>query len=344
MSEFLKNVQKELGDSVHVGTESVHCWDTGVYALNRALGGGIPAGRMSLLCGKESTCKSTIAAKLAARVSSTHRETGEMCSLEDPNSCNVLYCDQEGAIDRDWVLTHGYNPDENGNIVLSTDTGNQIIDVINAALQSGEFSLIILDSLEACQPHKDLDKSSESFLVGTRAKMINDAYRRFQVAINASRKGIENWWQRPTFLAINQLRDAISIMPKPPTLPGGIGQKQFSSTIIQMNSPQYSNDGKLGGKGTFRGVIKKNKVATPRVGFEFEMALKEIEGEMSLGEVDNVKSILKDIRQFKMWQKDDNGRWDLFGHKADKQDEFGAKMRAEPDFELEIMNKVIQEL
>jgi RecA/RadA recombinase len=337
---WLNNMKKAFGDDLHLNTQEIKRLDSGVYSLNSALGGGWAIGRMHLLVGKEGTGKSSVSAKTAANAQCTHRETGEYCDPFDPFASRVLYVDMEGTLDRDWCLAHGYHPEYGDNVVATVSTGNQAIDLINNAIQSKHFSLIILDSIEALIPHKDILKSSEDFVVGTKAKMNNDACRRWTVALTDAARTTENWWQRPTFIAINQLRDAISLMPSAPVIPGGIGQRQASSTIVQLNSPKYADDGKLGGKGVFKGVVKKNKTGTPRQGFEFTMNLSEHE-EGGLGYVDNVQGIVRDIKSFKLWEKEGK-EWNLFGYTAVKQEEFVTRMRSEAEFEREIMEKVIE--
>ena len=341
--EFKKQLRKEFDEDVYFDAQTIDCWPTGIYALDKALGSGFPSGRMSLLVGKESTSKSTIAAKLGGVVSSTNYETGKMADPLNDDTCNVLFVDSEGTIDTNWCECHDYYPEANGNMVASTNTGNQAIDLITQALQTRNFSLIILDSTEALVPFKDLEKSSEDFVMGTKAKMMNAAYRTWQVAINESARAVDKWWQRPTLLVLNQLRDSISLMPAPPTIPSGIGQKQFSSTIVQMNTPKYADCTGLCDTGIFRGVVKKNKVAPPRVSFEYTMQLSE-NGDLALGEVDNIRSVLKDIRKYKLWTDAGKDGWDLFGDVLKKQSDFEDKLRAEPDYEIEVTRKVIEAL
>mgnify|MGYP003671008315 FL=1 len=341
--EWVNMIKKELGNSVYTGTQQVHSWSSGIYSLNRGLGSGWAAGRMHLLVGKESTGKSTLTSKAAAQVNSTSRKTGLAAHPLHAETCNVLYLDAEGTLDIDWCEHHGYHPNSNGNIVMSTDTGDQLIDVTTSAIQSSNFSMIIVDSTEALVPGKDLEKASEDTLVGTKAKMMNKAYRVWQVAMNEASRNAESWYVRPTLIVINQLRDAIGgFMPMPPTIPGGIGQRQFSTSIVQMNSPKYSEDGKEPTKGTFKGVVKKNKVGTPRMGFEFEMGLSGL-GDLAIGEVDNIRGILKDVRSRGLWTPSEAGKgWSLFGETLPKQSDFEMKMRSEPDYELEVMRSTIE--
>lgn len=346
MSKFLDLVKKQLGDDGYFGTPSIKSWSSGIYALDRALGGGFPSARISLVVGKESTFKSTIAAKLAGVVSHTNFETGKIMNPGSEGGCKVLYVDQEGTIDEDWCAKHNYFPQDNGNIVMATTTGNQAIDVINAALQSREFSLIVLDSIEALIPAKDLEKSSEDFVMGTKAKMNNDAFRRWTVSLQDAAHNIEKWWQRPTLLCVNQLRDAIGGMgPVPPVIPGGIGQKQAASIIIQMNTPKYSDDGKLASIATVKGVVKKNKTYTPRAAIEFDMAVRDLpEKGLTMGQVDNITSVLKDVRANNLWEKKEDGLWHLFEYSVRTQAEFNGMMQADPEVEQNITRQVIKAL
>jgi len=345
VSDFIDKIKKKLGDDCYVGSTPLSCWPTGIYAVDKALGGGFPSSQISLIVGKESTFKSTLAAKLAGRVSSTKYETGKLQSSKDKGGCKVLYLDQEGTLRPEYCNAHGYFPELNGNVVMSTATGNQAIDVINAAIQSREFSLIVLDSLEALIPGKDLEKSSEDFVMGTKAKMNNDAFRRWTVSLTDVRHTTDKWWQRPTLLVINQLRDAIGMGPLPAVIPGGIGQKQAASVIIQMNTPKYADDGKLASVATARGVVKKNKIYTPRAEIAFDMAVRDLpEQGLSLGQVDNITAVLQDVRKFNLWEKKDDGMWHLFNYSVRTQSEFKPLMQGDPEIEADITRQVVEAL
>lgn len=344
LSEFEKHIKKQLGEDLYMKSVPTMRWDSGIYKLNSALGGGFPACQISELVGKESSGKTMIASKLAGVVSSTDYETGQRCEHKEGN-CKVLYVDQEGTLDPVFCEGHNYFPEAHGNLVLATKTGNQAIDVINAAINSCEYSLIVLDSLEVLIPYRDLDKSSEDAVMGTKAKMNNDAFRRWTVSLMESRHNKALWWQRPTLLIINQLRDAIGTVPMPAQIPGGVGQKQAASIIIQLNQPKYANDGKLASKVEIKGVVKKNKTYTPRAEISFEVALRELPEEgLKKGQVDNITSVLQDIRKYSMWEKRDDGMWQLFEFSAEKQTDFRQMMIDDKQTEIDITKQVIERL
>ena len=343
-SEFEKHIKKQLGEDLYMKSVPTMRWDSGIYKLNSALGGGFPACQISELVGKESSGKTMIASKLAGVVSSTDYDTGQRCEHKEGN-CKVLYVDQEGTLDPVFCEGHNYLPEAHGNLVLATKTGNQAIDVINAAINSCEYSLIVLDSLEVLVPYRDLDKSSEDAVMGTKAKMNNDAFRRWTVSLMESRHNKALWWQRPTLLIINQLRDAIGTVPMPAQIPGGVGQKQAASIIIQLNQPKYANDGKLASKVEIKGVVKKNKTYTPRAEISFEVALRELPEEgLKKGQVDNITSVLQDIRKYSMWEKRDDGMWQLFEFSAEKQTDFRQMMIDDKQTEIDITKQVIERL
>lgn len=338
---FKKQLEKAYDGEVFFGTQEVAFWDSGIYSLNKALGGGFAAGRFHLLAGKESSGKSTIASKLCGRVNTINWDTGEQ-DLTYSNPCAVCYVDAEATLDESWCRVHDFDPNEHNNAVVSTVTGNQTVDAVNAAIGSGLYSLIVVDSIEALVPQAILNKSAEDEEIGQKAKMVNSAFRRWQTALTESSHD-KPWWQKPTVLVINQLRDVPMAMYPTTVIPSGVGQRQFASTIIKMGNPQVLDEAKKDfGAGTFKGLIEKNKIATPKKRFEFDMTLLASETAPA-GEVDNVKSILKDIRANGIWFKTKDG-WDVFGEVYRTQSDFEDKMRAEPDYEVEVMNKVIKKM
>jgi len=109
-SEFKNVISTEFSEGASYGTmENSSVWSTGNYALNKALGGGIPSSRISMFVGESSAGKSTAAIKLAAVVGSTSWETGKQCDPLSEESCNVLYIDQEGTLDESWAILNGYH-------------------------------------------------------------------------------------------------------------------------------------------------------------------------------------------------------------------------------------------
>ena len=71
MKDLVRRIQKDCGDGVlsvaaNVRADAVPRFSTGIFWLDVATGGGVPVGRMTMIYGKRSAGKSTLAAKIAA--------------------------------------------------------------------------------------------------------------------------------------------------------------------------------------------------------------------------------------------------------------------------------------
>jgi len=339
--EFEKFVTKSFKNGVGVGTmPNEGRWNTRNYAINKAIGGGVPSSRITTIVGESSSGKTTATLKVAAEVASTHRETGERCDPMDTESCNVLFIDQEGHLDEAWAKIHGYHPNEGGNKVMSFPRGEDAIDTINAAIQSRLFSLIILDSIDLVVCQEENDKSASDLVVGKKAIMMNRAFRAWSVALVAEGKSMDKWWQRPTLMCTNQIRHGIGNMA-PESYPGGRAQYYMSSIFIRMGKANYNNTSdrkKPLTHGIYKGYVKKNKTAEPNTPIQFDMILGDVEG-LGIGAIDNASAIYQDAKRFLISQ--DSGGYDFFGTnyriKTDLQDYINSSEEAE----IEVMNKII---
>ncbi len=93
-------------------------------------------------------------------------------------------------------------------------------------MRSGEFDLLVVDSLAHLTPKAEIENSMESWQMGLAARLINKALRKWVSAQTAAGgKGIV-----PTMVLINQIRYNISGWGAPETTPGGKGQ-DFASSL-----------------------------------------------------------------------------------------------------------------
>jgi protein RecA len=120
---------------------------TGSSSLDVALGiGGFPRGRIVEIFGKEGTGKTTLALSTAGNA---QRLGG------------IAYIDAEHKLDLSWARINGLNVNEA--LILqgtrATDTMASVLQLI----RSGDFALIIVDSLAALFPHEDLETYDGDF-------------------------------------------------------------------------------------------------------------------------------------------------------------------------------------
>lgn len=226
--------------------ERIH---TSSLSLDIETGGGIPKGRLIEIYGSEASGKTAI----ATMVSSNIQKSGG----------RVLWCDAEGAMDLEWAQKLGMNL--NLLDIAKPETGELAGDTIEAAVKSGEYELIVLDSIAALIPALDLDTSmSDPEKIGNRAKMVNRIVRKLHAALNIP-IGEDKVGNNTTVIFINQIREKIGIVyGNPEVTPGGLAVKFGASLRIHLRKGKYlkdNDDNIIGQEVRFKTV--KNKTAAP---------------------------------------------------------------------------------
>ena len=90
--------------------------------------------------------------------------------------------------------------------------------------------------------------------------------------------------------------------------------------------------------GEFSGLVEKNKTATPKKNFSYDMATQPLKDNPS-GYVDNIKTIWGFVKSQGDWCHKDGKEWNIFGEKYRVQDEFKDKL-SDPVFYAEIRQAV----
>lgn len=182
---------------------------TGIIGLDYSLKiGGFPRGRVVQIYGAESSWKTTIALRTCAE---SQRRGGK-----------VLWVDAENQFNPDWATANGVDLDTIG--VMQPDNQLEALDTITAAIEDGQFDIVVLDSLVALGTKKETeDTSLEVNDMGTFPKKMSQWFRSNIKYIN--RYGV-------LFIIINQLRKNITGYGNPETVPGGEAIKYYSSINI----------------------------------------------------------------------------------------------------------------
>ena len=287
-----------------------------VFALDAAIGGGVPRGRVTMLTSREySAGKSTLAIKVAAscQKSCRHCDTRIVFrkigadSIRVIKSCKcgknqpgiVVYADIEHTFDAQYARALGFDPDLA--LILQPEYAEKGINIMNAVLASGDVDLIICDSLAALTPTVEAEDGAEKWQQGLAARLNNKWMRALTSAMN--KLGASNE-QKPAIIILNQGRDKIGVMwGDPSTLPGGKGQgftaslviELTGSSVIRMNESgvETKEKGEVIGR-TVLWKVKKNKV-TGRMGLVGEFKLYSITSDKygtKLGAVNNEEQIL----------------------------------------------------
>jgi RecA/RadA recombinase len=154
----------------------------------------------------------------------------------------------------------------------SPETGEQAVDLIDAAMRTEEVDLIVVDSVAAMTPSVEREASAEDLQVSLQARNVNKGLRVWTASLNAlgNREGNDC-----TLLLVNQLRTKIASFYTGYVKPGGVGQEFATSAELFLKQKDYILDTK--GATVAEEVeylVDKNKVGTPKGVGRYRMCLK----------------------------------------------------------------------
>lgn len=304
---------------------------SGILSLDMALGEGWPFGKISLIAGEYSTGKTFLALKAAEEVqeydSKTHLHRSEV-PADEFTPCKVLFVDVEHAFDLEWAKKNGWNNDLC--YVAKPEYAEQAIDIVTDAIRQGIFGLIIVDSIAALTPSKEIEESSENWQMGLGARLTNKAMRRWNASL--AKMAVESQAGGPCLMCLNQFRLKLGLVfGDPRTLPNGKAQEFAASIIVYTKSGVVKDDDKAEhGFGEFGGVTWKNKTFIPRINYKYKVALKE-HIDWKIGEVDNLKQIMALGKKYNLIYKDGKA-WQVGSDSFRVLADIEAKLLSEPDF------------
>lgn len=234
-----------LGEKPSVTVEAI---STGSLAIDIALGiGGIPKGRIIEIYGPESSGKTLFCLEAIANV----QAQGGVAA----------FIDAEHALDPNWAGKVGVDTE---NLIISQPmSGEQGLEITEALVRSGAVDLIVVDSVAALTPQKELDGEMGDAQMGLQARMMSQALRKITAAVNETKS---------TVIFINQLRDKIGVMfGSPETTTGGKALKFYASVRLDIRRVTQIKEGDEVIGARTRIKVVKNKVAAPFKQAEFDI-------------------------------------------------------------------------
>jgi len=235
--QFGKGSIMRMGDTGN--RMSVETVSSGSIAVDIALGGGMPRGRVVEIFGPEGSGKTTLALHTIAEI----QKTGG----------TAAFVDAEHALDPIRSQALGVNITDM--LVSQPDTGEQALEIVETLVRSGAVDIVVIDSVAALVPRAEIEGEMGDAFVGIQARLMSQALRKLTGVISKS---------KTTVIFINQLREKIGIMfGNPETTPGGRALKFYSSVRIDVRKVDNIKDGERVIGSRVRVKIVKNKIAPP---------------------------------------------------------------------------------
>ena len=240
MSDFLKNVVKEIGneyaalaaDGIEAGDVDSYI-DTGSYIFNALLSGslygGLPSNKITALAGESATGKTFFAMGIVKTF------------LDAAPDAGVIYFESESAITKDLITSRGIDPNRMVIVPVATvqDFRHQVIKVLDSYLLQSEADrrplFLVLDSLGMLSTTKEMEDTAEGKETRdmSRAQVLKAAFRVLTLKLGRA---------KVPMLVTNHTYDVIGNMFPTNEMGGGSGLKYAASTIVYL-SKKKEKDG-----------------------------------------------------------------------------------------------------
>jgi recombination protein RecA len=227
---FLNSIRTEAFPVISTGNKQIDDM-TGI--------GGFPQGRVVEVYGPESGGKTTLCLHVIAEA----QKLDGLCA----------FIDAEHALDPEYAEKLGVNTSK---LLLSQpDCGEDALEIVLCLVRSGAVKVIVVDSVSALVPRKELEGDLGDAQMGLQARLMSQMMRVVTKAVADT---------GTVLIFINQVRDKIGVMfGNPETTSGGRALKFAASLRIDVRriSQKKKGDEVIGAVTLLKTV--KNKLASP---------------------------------------------------------------------------------
>ena len=241
----ISELEKRFGKGTLVAldstrTEAFPVISTGNDVIDGLTGiGGFPKGRIVEVDGLEGGGKTTLCLQVVAQA----QKAGGIC----------VYIDAEHTLDPEYAKNLGV--DTNKLLLSQPDSGEDALEVALCMVRSGAVAVVVVDSVSALVPRKELEGDIGDAQMGLQARMMSQAMRMLTKAVADS---------GTLLIFINQIRMKIGVLfGNPETTSGGFALKFAASLRIDVRriGQKKKGDVVIGAETVVK--IVKNKLASP---------------------------------------------------------------------------------
>lgn len=240
---FIEEILDIFGDKVLDNhTKKISALSTGSLSLDASIGvGGIPRGMITTMYGPEGSGKTTIALNTAKLLAN--------------NDKKVLYIDVENLLNTSLLkAVLGEDTKVENIVILTPDSAEDAFIMAEKGLESGEFELIVIDSVGAMASRKEKEVEFDKDTMGQLPRLVARFIKRNVYDIRTSNVSV---------LILNQVRDNVGSYIKSFKMPGGHQLLHESAVIISLTKGEMLTKGKEIVGIVTKFSIKKNKLAPP---------------------------------------------------------------------------------
>lgn len=241
MSLLLDEISKLGGTLQPIGADSVlkiPSISSGSLQIDKALGGGYAKNKMIELFGQPSSGKTTLALLAAAQV---QKEGGVVGFIDMEHALNLDYASQLGVQTSELYMTQ-------------PDSGTIALTVLDKMVESGEFDLIIFDSVAAIVSEGELAADVGSAQMGVNARLMSQICRKITPKLSNN---------TCTVMFLNQLRSNLGGYGSTYVTTGGNALKFYSFQRLEIKNVGRITQGEDIVGYDMRVTVVKNKLAVP---------------------------------------------------------------------------------